>query len=360
MSILIIEIRHLERSEAGRIIQTVFLLHPGSLMHKFILSRRRVLALAAAGTVGGVSPVLVSAQDYPAKPIRLVHGFGAGASIDVVARLVGQRLSEAVGQSVIVEARPGATGTIANQAVIASPPDGYTLLIAPLAAVVTASHLYPVKYNALKDLVPISQVAYFDTVLVVGPSVKARNVVELVELAKSRSQPLTYSSPGAGTGFHIAGEMLAQMAGVKLLHVPYKGGGTAAFTDLIAGRVDMTFESLGTVAPQLQAGQLRAIAVTGAARSPALPDIPALAETLTGYQLSGWHGIFAPAGTPPGIVNQLNSALAKILSSTEMQQRWATMNLRFAPMSPDAFSKQIAADDAKYSNIIRERNIRVE
>jgi len=323
-------------------------------------SRRQLLALVAACAAASAMPLAARAQAYPTKSIRLVHGFGPGSSIDVVGRVIGQKLSDALGQPVVVDAKPGATGTIANQSVVGSPPDGHTLLIAPLSAVVTASHLYPIKYDALKDLAPVAQVAFFDTVLVVGPSVAARTVQELIAQARTRPQPLTYASPGSGTGFHIAGEMLAQAAGVKLLHVPYKGGGAAAFNDLLAGRVDMTFESLGTVLPHLQAGRLRALAVTGAARSPALPDVPALAETLPGYQLSGWHGIFAPAGTPETIVRQLNAALTRILTSPEVQQRWTAMNLRFVPLSPEAFAKQIAADDVRYARIIRERGIKVD
>lgn len=249
-------------------------------MTKSTDSRRNALRFAAMPLL---LPFAAFGQAYPSKAIRLVHGFGPGSSIDLVARLLAQKLAETVSQTVIVDGRPGATGTIANQAVISSAPDGYTLLIAPLAAVVTASHLYPVKYNALKDLVPISQVAFFDTVLAAGPSVSARNVGELIAVGKSRAEPLSYASPGAGTGFHIAGEMLAQMAGIKLLHVPYKGGGTAAFTDIAGGRVDMTFESLGTILPHVQSGRLRALAVTGAARSPALPDTPTVAETLPDF-----------------------------------------------------------------------------
>lgn len=320
-------------------------------------TRRMALQLLASAMF---LPAVAHAQGDSDKPIRMLHGFGAGASIDVVARLVAQKLSERLQRPVVVESRPGATGTIANQAVVSSPPDGQTLLIAPLAAVVTASHLYPVKYDALKDLKPVAQVAFFDTVLVVGPSLTARSLPELLAAARSRAEPLSYASPGAGTGFHIAGEMLAQMAGVKLLHVPYKGGGTSAFTDLLAGRVDMAFESLGTVLTHLQSGRLRSIAVTGSARSPALPDVPTVAETLPGYQLSGWHGIFVPAATPPAVVERLHAAVSDVLRAPEMQQRWAAMNLRYAPLSPDEFGRQISADHVRYGKIIRERGIRVE
>lgn len=329
-------------------------------MNQEITSRRRLLALAACSALGSIAPTLSHAQAYPSKPIRLVHGFGAGSSIDVVARVLSDKLTAELGQSLIVDSKPGATGTIANQYVISSPPDGYTLLINPLASIVTASHIFPVKYNVLKDLVPISQVAFFDTVLVVGPSVKATNVAELISEAKGRREPMTFSSPGSGTGFHIAGEMFSQMADVPLLHVPYRGGGTAALTDLIAGRVDMTFESLGAVLSHVQAGTLRAMAVTGKDPSPALAKVPTLSATLPGYELTGWHGVFAPAQTPTTIVNRLNSAVTRVLSAPDVQQRWATMNLRFTPMTPQAFAQQIAADDVRYAKIIRERNIKVE
>ena len=328
-------------------------------MNCHFLNRRKLLALAGMGLLPST---LVRAEEaYPSRTVKLLHGFGAGSSIDVVARILGQKLSAAVAQPVVVVGQPGATGTIANQTVINSPPDGYTLLIAPLAAVVTASYLYPVKYNSLKDLVPVLQVAFFDTVLVAGPSVAATNVSELVALAKARSEPFTYSSPGAGTGFHLAGELLAQMADIKLLHVPYRGGGTSAFTDVLGGRIDLTFESLGTVLPYLRSGRLRALAVTGSARSPALAEVPTMAESgLLGYQLTGWHGVFAPVGTPPSVVQKLNMTLMQVMGTADMQQRWATMNLRYIPMLPETFGRLIAADHQRYGKIIRELGIKVE
>ena len=318
-------------------------------------------ALLGVGGIALVLPTLVYGQSYPGKPIRLVHGFGAGSSIDVVARLIGQKLSEALGQPVIVESRPGATGTIANEFVVNSPADGYTLLIAPLAAVITASHLYPVRYNSLKDLTPVVQVAYFDTVLVAGPSVPAKNVRDLITFAKSRAEPVTYASPGSGTGFHLAGELLSQTAGIKLLHVPYRGGGTSALTDVMGGRVDLTFESLGPVLPHLQSGRLHALAVTGTSRSSVLPDIPTMAECgLTGYEVTGWHGVFAPAATPSAITRQLHGAVTAILSATDMQQRWAAINLKFISMSPEDFAKKVGADDQRYRKLIKDRGIQAD
>ncbi len=323
--------------------------------------RRAVLAGIGMGSLSLVVPSLVFGQTYPVKPIRLVHGFGAGSSIDVVARLVGQKLSEALGQPVIVDSRPGATGTIANEFVVNSPADGYTLLIAPLAAVITASHLYPVRYNSLKDLAPIIQVAYFDTVLVAGPSLPVKNVKELIAFAKTKSEPLTFASPGSGTGFHLAGELLSQMAGIKLLHVPYRGGGSSALTDLMAGRVDMTFESLGPVLPHLQSGRLRALAVTGNSRSSALPDVPTMAESgLPGYEVTGWHGVFAPAATPATVTRQVHKALSDILATPDMQQRWAAINLRFIPMTSADFGKKMVVDDLRYGKIIKDRGIKVD
>ncbi len=323
--------------------------------------RRAVLAGIGMGGLSLVVPSLVFGQTYPAKPIRLVHGFGAGSSIDVVARLVGQKMSEALGQPVVVDSRPGATGTIANEFVVNSPADGYTLLIAPLAAVITASHLYPVRYNSLKDLAPIIQVAYFDTVLVTGPSLPVKNVKELIAFAKTKSEPLTFASPGSGTGFHLAGELLSQMAGIKLLHVPYRGGGSSALTDLMAGRVDMTFESLGPVLPHLQSGRLRALAVTGNSRSSALPDVPTMVESgLSGYEVTGWHGVFAPSATPATVTRQVHKALSDILATPDMQQRWAAINLRFIPMTSADFGKKMVADDLRYGKIIKDRGIKVD
>src|SRR5689334_12327011 len=213
------------------------------------------------------------AQNYPSKPIRLMHGFAPGSAIDVFSRPLAQKLSEALGQQVIVDARPGATGTIANELVSKAPADGYTLLAAPGSAMAATPHIYAVRYKPL-DFTPIIQISDFSYVLIAHPAVPARNARELIALAKTKPGTLTYGSTGVGSGFHLAGELFCSMADIKLLHVPFRGGGTAAVVDVVAGRVDLMWDSLGVVRPYVQAGRLRVIGVTGEHRAAALPNAP--------------------------------------------------------------------------------------
>src|SRR5258706_6955444 len=254
------------------------------------------------------------AQSYPTRVVRLVHGFAAGSAIDVFARPLAKNLSEALGQQIVVDSRPGATGTIANELVAKSAPDGYTLLAAPGSAMAATPHLYKVPYDPLRDFAPVIQISTFSYVLVAHPAVPVKTAHDLIALAKSRPAPLTYGSTGVGSGFHLAGELFAAMSGIKLLHVPYRGGGSAAITDLVAGRVDLMWDSLAVVLPQMRAGKLRAIGVTGAHRAAALPDVPAIADSgLPDYEMVGWHGVFAPTGTAREIIERLNATIAKIL-----------------------------------------------
>ena len=293
------------------------------------------------------------AQSYPSKPIRLVHGFPPGAAIDVFSRPVAQKLAEALGQPVPVDARPGATGTIANELVSKAAPDGYTLLASPGSAMAATPHLFPIRYKAL-DFTPIIQIADFSYVLVAHPAVPIRSARDLIALAKTKPGMLTYGSPGVGTGFHLAGELFASSAGVKLLHVPYKGGGSTSVADTVAGRVDMMWDSLGVVRPYVQAGRLRVIGVTGERRAAALPEAPTLAESgLPGYSITGWHGIFGPPGMPREIVTTLNATIAKILATPEIKDLWATLAMEIVPSSPEQFAARVRADYEKYGKLIK-------
>jgi len=301
------------------------------------------------------------AQSYPNRPIRLVHGFATGSAVDVFARPLAQRLSEALGHQVVVDARPGATGTIANEIVAKSPPDGYTLLAAPGSAMAATPHLYKVNYAPLRDFAPIIQITDFSYVLVAHPAVPARNARELIALAKSRPGYLTYGSTGVGSGFHLAGELFCSMAGIQMLHVPYRGGGSAAIADLIAGRVDLTWDSLAVVKPQMDAGKLRAIGVTGSRRAAALPNVPTIAESgLPGYEMVGWHGIFAPAATPKEIIVRLNGLIAKILSTPEMKALWNTQGMEIVPSTPEQFAARLRADYERYEKLIKSSGIKIQ
>lgn len=321
--------------------------------------------LPAARVAGGVwlacAAITVFAQAYPGKSIRLVHGFASGAAIDVFSRPLAQKLSELLGQQVVVDSRPGATGTIANEFVAKSVPDGYTLLAAPSSAMTATPHLFPVRYRPLDDFAPIIQIGQFPFVLVAHPNVPAKNARELIALAKAKPGALTYTSPGIGTGFHLGGELFCQMAGIKMLHVPYRGGGTAAVTDLIGGRVDLSFESLGVVLPYLQAKRLRALGVTSARPAPALPGVPAVADSgLPGFDTGGWHGVYAPGATPREIIRQLNAAIAKVLASPEIRQVWSTFAMEVVPSTPESFAAKVRFEYDRYGKLIETVGIKVQ
>lgn len=318
----------------------------------------------AAGILGACAMLCVQAacsQPYPIKPIRLVHGFASGSAIDVFSRPLAQKLAESLGQQVVVDGRPGATGMIANDFVAKSAPDGYTLLAAPGSSMAATPHLYKVPYDSLRDFAPVIQISTFSYVLVAHPAVPAKNARELIALAKTRREPLTYGSTGVGSGFHLAGELFAAMAGIPLLHVPYRGGGSAAIVDLVAGRVDLMWDSFAVVKPQMLAGKLRAIGVTGAQRAAALPDVPAIAQSgLPGYEMIGWHGVFAPAGTPREIVERLNGAIAKILATPDIRELWNTQAMEIAPSTPEQFASRLRFDFERYGKLIKSSGIKIQ
>lgn len=302
-----------------------------------------------------------SAQSYPSKPIRLVHGFASGSAIDVFSRPLAQKLSEQLGQQVVVDSRPGATGTIANDIVAKSAPDGYTLLAAPGSAMAATPHLFKVSYNSLRDFSPVHQISDFSYVLVAHPSVPAKSARELIAMAKAKPGYLTYGSTGIGSGFHLAGELFCAMANVQMLHVPYRGGGTAAITDLVGGRVDLMWDSLAVVKPQLQAGRLHAVGVTGPRRAAALPNVATIAESgLPGYEIVGWHGIFAPAGTSREIVDRLSNTIGKILGAADIRELWNTQAMEIFPSTPEQFAARLRFDYDRYGKLIKDAGIKLQ
>jgi len=313
-------------------------------------------ALLLAQTIGSAH-----AQAYPSKPIRMLHGFAVGGAIDIFSRPIAQRMPELLGQQVVVDAHPGASGTIANELVAQSAADGYTLLAAPSSAMTATPHLYPLRYKPLADFAPIIQIGEFSFVLVSHPNVPARNVKELIALARAKPGTLTYGSPGVGTAFHLAGELFSTMAGVKMLHVPYRGGGAAAISDILGGRVDLMWDSLGVVRPYTQAGRLRAIAVTGVRRAAALPNVPTIAESgLPGYDMIGWLGIFAPAGTPKEIITTLNGAIARVLATPDIRKLWATLDMDIVPTTPEQFAARMRFDYERYGKLIKSSGIEIQ
>ncbi len=323
--------------------------------------RLRFACLLTGALVSLLCNSIAMAQAYPAKPIRLVHGFASGSAIDVFSRPLALKLAEQLGQQVVVDSRPGATGTIANEFVAKSAPDGYTLLAAPGSAMAATPHLFKVSYNSLRDFAPVHQISDFPYVLVAHPAMPAKSARELIALAKARPGYLTYGSTGVGSGFHLAGELFCAMAGVQMLHVPYRGGGTAAITDLVGGRVDLMWDSLAVVKPQLQAGRLRAIGVTGTRRAAALPDVAAIADSgLPGYEIVGWHGIFAPAGTSREIVERLSATIAKILGAADIRELWNTQAMEIRPSTPEQFAARLRADYERYGNLIKNSGIKIQ
>ena len=296
-----------------------------------------------------------SAQSWPAKPVRFIVPFPPGGSTDVLGRIVAVKLTETLGQQVIVDNRGGAGGIIGTDIVVKSPPDGYTLLMtasAPIAINVTLMKNVP--YDPLKDLAPVSRIGSTPLVLVIHPSVPARSVKELIALLRARPNDFTYASAGSGTPQHLSAELFKTLANVKMRHVPYKGSGPAMI-DVISGQIPITFEVFITALPYVKGGRLRALAQTGSTRSAHLPDVPTIGETgVPGYESAGWYGVLAPAGTPPAIVGRLHADMARIMSGADMQQRMAELGADPARETPEQFGAFIRAEIVKWAKVIKD------
>ncbi len=303
----------------------------------------------------------VVAQTYPAKPIRIVVPFPAGGIADLFARVIGQKFNEAWGQPAVVENRPGAGGNIGAEIVAKSPPDGYTLVMGSIGThSVNVSLFSKLGYDPLRDFAPVSLVMEAEGLLVLHPSVPVRNVKELIALAKARPGQLSYASAGNGTAGHLSGELFKSMAKVDMVHVPYKGN-VPAIVDLIAGQTSLLFATMPTVLPQVQAGRLKALAVTSSSRAPAAPELPTIAEAaLPGYSVTNWIGLFAPAGTPRDIVTKLNGETLRIMQAPDIQKRLVNEGAKFTPLSPDEFGAFVKAEVAKWAKVVKEAGIRVD
>jgi len=293
------------------------------------------------------------AQTYPAKPIRIIVPFPVGGIADLYSRLLGNRWTEAWGQPVVVENRTGAGGNIAAELVAKSAPDGYTLVMGSIGThAVNVSLFSKLTYDPVRDFAPIALVVDAEGLLAVHPSVAAHNVAELIALARAKPGGLTYASAGAGTASHLAGELFKSMAKVDMVHVPYKGN-VPAITDLLAGQTALIFGTMPTILPHTKAGKLRALATIGSARAAATPELPTVAETLPGFEVSNWVGLFAPAGTPPDIVNRLNAETQKFMQSKEITARLAAEGARFIPMTPDQFGAFVKSEIAKWAPVVK-------
>ncbi|AOZ03543.1 ABC transporter substrate-binding protein [Cupriavidus sp. USMAHM13] len=297
--------------------------------------------------------VPVAAQVFPNRPLHLVVPYPPGGTADVLARLLGQRLSERLGSPVVVDNRAGAGTAIGSKYVAQAAPDGYTLLLGTVSSHAMNPALTPVGYDPVQDFTPITRVASVPFVVLVNPALPVKTMGELVALAKARPGQITYASAGTGTSNHLAGELLAKSAGIQLLHVPYKGS-APALADLLGGQVSLMFDLQVTAKAQIEAGTVRALAVTGAHRSSLLPRLPTVAESgLPGFEVSAWFGIFGPARLPPAVVETLNRNLVAILKSPEIQQRFSAQGAEVEWSSPEAFRTFVQAEHAKWAGLIQ-------
>ncbi|MEO8202800.1 MAG: tripartite tricarboxylate transporter substrate binding protein [Betaproteobacteria bacterium] len=298
---------------------------------------------------------------YPAKPIRLVVPFPPGGPTDVVARIIGQKLTERWGQQVLIENRAGAGGTIGAELVARAAPDGYTLVMGSTANMaVNVTLIEKLSYDPIRDFTPVNLAAITPNLLVVNPSMPAKNVREFIALAKAKPGAINYASGGSGTPSHLAAELFKTMSGVQMNHVPYKGS-IPALTDIIGGQVSLMFDSMASALPFVKSGKLRALAQTGAKRASAAPDVPTIAESgLPGYEVAGWFGLYAPAGTPRDIVMKLSNEITQILNLPDVKERYALLGAEPGPGNPDEFGRFHAAEIAKWAKVIRDSGTKAE
>jgi tripartite-type tricarboxylate transporter receptor subunit TctC len=318
------------------------------------MRRLLMLLLCAAATQ-------VVAQTYPSKPLKMIIPYPPGGGNDTLGRLFAAKLGERIGQPVVVENRPGAGTIIGTEAAAKSPPDGYTILLSSIATHALSPNLYAkVPYDPIRDFAPITLLGIAPTVLVVPADLPAKDLAELVAAAKAKPGGLGYASGGNGTPPHINGEVFKSVAGVDLLHVPYKGGGPA-LVDLMAGRVQVMLDTAASAMPHVRSGKLRALAITGAKRSPEYPDIPTFAEAgLPGYDTNAWYSVHAPAGTPPEVVRRLNAELVASLKEPDVQARFKQLTTEPVGNSPEEFAAFVKAELDKYARVIKGAGIRLD
>src|SRR3954462_6101090 len=305
------------------------------------LPRRQFLRLAGSALALPALSTRGIAQTYPARPVRLIIGYPPGGSADITARLIAQWLTERLGQSVIVEGRPGGGTNIATEAVINAPPDGYTLLLVAPANAINATLYEKLNHNFLRDIEPVAGLIRFPNVVVVNPSVPVKTIPELIEHLKANPGKLNMASSGNGSTIHMSGELFKMMTGTDMIHVPYRGG-ALALTDMIGGQVQVMFDNIPTAMEFVKSGKLRGLAVTGAARSEVLPDLPTVADFVPGYEATSWYGLGAPKGTPTEIVGKLNSEVNTILADPKMKARFLELGAIMLPGTPAEFGKLVA------------------
>ena len=323
------------------------------------LPRRNFLHLAAGVAALPAVSRITWVQAYPARPVRLLTGFAAAGGSDVVARLIGQWLSERFGQSFIIENRPGAGGNIGTESVVRAPPDGYTLLLVTFANVVNASLYKKLNFNFIRDISPVAGLMRVPDLMAIHPSVPARTVPEFVAYAKANAGKITMASAGNGSSGHLAGELLKMMVGISLVHAPYRGNGPA-LTDLLGGQVELMFPTSPSVVEYVKSGRLRGLAVTTASRSETLPDLPTVGGFVPGYEVSALYGIGAPKGTPAEFIATINKESNAALANPKMKARFVDLGGIVIPGSPADFGKVIVEDTEKWAKVIEAANIKME
>jgi len=305
-------------------------------------------------------PMLAQAQTWPARPVKFVVPFGAGGPADIYARFLAQRLQQPLGQPFVVEDRPGGGSVVGSDYVAKSAPDGYTFLVMSNTHTVNETLIPKKPFQLMRDFVPVSPINYSDLLLVVHPSVPANSLAELIALAKSQPGKMNYASSGPGTPYHMAGELFKSMAGIDVVHVPYKGSDGARI-GILSGQVQMMFDAITTMAPNVRAGKLKGFGTSGRARSSVLPDMPTVAEAgVPGYEATIWLGVVAPAGTPAPIVERLNSEIRKIADSAEVREAWGKQGATPLVMTPAQFTQYLHADIAKWAKVIAQAGIKLD
>ena len=316
------------------------------------MRRRRFLHLAAGAAALAAGARIVRAQAYPSRPVRWVVGFPAGGSTDIVARMMGNWLTERLGQSFVIENKPGAGSNLAAQAVVNSPPDGYTLLFATLTNAINTSSYTTLPFDFLRDIAPVAALAELPFVMEVNPSVPANTLAEFIAYAKGNPGKVTFASFGVGTISHLAIELLKVMTGVSVVHVPYRGGAPMV-VDLLSGQVQAGIDALPNSLPHLRSGALRALALTGPNRSDVMPEVPTVGETVPGYDVSGWTGVGVPTGTPPEIIATLNREINAGLTNPRIRAHLAELGGRPIVVSAQEFGKVWAADTEKWAKLVK-------
>jgi tripartite-type tricarboxylate transporter receptor subunit TctC len=295
---------------------------------------------------------MATAQSYPTRPVRFIIGYPPGGSADITARLLGQWLSERLGQPFVIESRPGASTNIATEAVVRAPPDGYTLLLVAPANAINATLYEKLNFNFIRDIAPVAGIIRFPNVIVVNPSVPAKTVPEFIAYAKANPGRLNMASSGNGSTIHVSGELFKMMTGVNMIHVPYRGG-APALTHKISGQVQVMFDNVPTSIEFIRAGKLRALAVTTATRSEVLPDLPTVADFVPGYEASAWYGVGVPKGTPDDIIDKLNKEINAILAEPKAKARLADLGASLLAGSPADFGKLVADETEKWGKVVK-------